>query len=124
MGLPFDARRAAELGLVTRVVPDQNLLTTATEVAWKLAAKPSGALRASKRLMKSAFVDQIKAAMALENKEYSVLTGPRRKGGVRGVSEKRAPDFNRTREIYPRRIAAAGSKHAGSKSARKGEKHE
>jgi len=26
LGLPFDARRAAELGLVTRVVPDQNLL--------------------------------------------------------------------------------------------------
>ena len=26
LGLPFDARRAAELGLVTRVVPDQELL--------------------------------------------------------------------------------------------------
>src|SRR5712692_4857143 len=31
LGLPFDAARASELGLVTRVVPDQKLLATATE---------------------------------------------------------------------------------------------
>src|SRR6202007_2925602 len=31
LGLPFDAKRAAELGFVTQVVPDQNLMTTATE---------------------------------------------------------------------------------------------
>src|ERR1700677_2205656 len=48
LGLPFDARRAAELGLVTHVAPDRDLLATATEVARKLAAKPPGALRASK----------------------------------------------------------------------------
>src|SRR4051795_9374270 len=30
LGGPFDAARAAELGLVTRVVPDQSLLETAT----------------------------------------------------------------------------------------------
>src|ERR1700736_523922 len=52
LGLPFDAVRAAELGLVTQVVADQNLLTTATETAQKLAEKPAGALEASKRLMK------------------------------------------------------------------------
>jgi enoyl-CoA hydratase/carnithine racemase len=39
LGLPFDAKRAAELGFVTQVVPDQNLMTTATEAARKLAAK-------------------------------------------------------------------------------------
>src|SRR6201990_2652307 len=52
LGLPFDARRAAELGLATRVVPDADLLATATETARKLAAKPAGALQASKRLMR------------------------------------------------------------------------
>jgi enoyl-CoA hydratase/carnithine racemase len=99
LGLPFDAGRAEELGLVTRVVADQNLLTTATEVAWKLAAKPSGALRASKRLMKAASVDQIKAAMALENKEYSVLTRSKdAKEAFAAFLEKRVPDFNRTRD--------------------------
>src|SRR5271169_7225453 len=36
LGQPFDAKRAAELGLVTQVVPDQKLLETATETAQKL----------------------------------------------------------------------------------------
>jgi enoyl-CoA hydratase/carnithine racemase len=102
LGLPFDARRAAELGLVTRVVPDQNLLATATELAAKLAAKPSGALRVSKRLMKLPFVDQIKAAMALENKEYSVLVrSSDAKEAFAAFLEKRAPDFNRTGKSTP-----------------------
>src|SRR5215217_3088492 len=51
LGLPFDAKRAADLGFVTQVVPDQDLLATATATARKLAAKPAGALQASKRLM-------------------------------------------------------------------------
>src|SRR4051794_10991944 len=33
LGLPFDATRALELGIVTRVVPDQKLLATASETA-------------------------------------------------------------------------------------------
>src|SRR6202051_2382497 len=55
LGQPFDAKRAAELGFVTQVVPDQNLMTTATEVARKLAAKPARAPQGSKRLMKRRF---------------------------------------------------------------------
>ena len=71
LGLPFDARRAAELGVVTQVVPDRKLLTTATETARTLAAKPPAALRASKRLMKRPFREQIKAAIEAENLEFS-----------------------------------------------------
>jgi enoyl-CoA hydratase/carnithine racemase len=73
LGLPFDAGRAAELGFVTQVVPDQNLMTTATEAARKLAAKPLRALRANKRLMKRPFRVQIKAAIEAENQEFSAL---------------------------------------------------
>src|ERR1700747_779077 len=69
-GQPFTATRAAELGLVTRVVPDGDLLATATETAQKLAAKPSGALLASKRLIKQASVGEVKAAMKIENEEF------------------------------------------------------
>src|SRR5207253_11203599 len=39
LGLPFDARRAVDLGFVTQVVPDQTLLATASETARELAAK-------------------------------------------------------------------------------------
>jgi enoyl-CoA hydratase/carnithine racemase len=71
LGRPFDARRALAVGLVTDVVPDDRLLATATETARSLAAKWPGALRASKRLMKRPFRDQIKAAMKAENEEFS-----------------------------------------------------
>jgi enoyl-CoA hydratase/carnithine racemase len=73
LGQPFDAKRAAELGLVTQVVPDQTLMTTATEAARKLAAKPARALQASKRLMKRPFRAQIEAAMEAELLEFSTL---------------------------------------------------
>src|ERR1700689_2054676 len=54
LGKPFDALRAAELGLVTQVLPDQNLLSTATETARTLAAKSAAAVQATKRLMERA----------------------------------------------------------------------
>jgi enoyl-CoA hydratase/carnithine racemase len=71
LGAPFDARHAADLGLVTRVVPDEAVLPTATETAQLVATKSPGALQASKKLMKRAIREQIKAAMKAENEEFS-----------------------------------------------------
>src|SRR5215467_13101161 len=71
LGEPFTATRAAELGLVTRVVADRDLLATATETAQKLAAKPTRALRASKRLLKQASIGQLReAALKIEPQEF------------------------------------------------------
>src|SRR6202047_3687664 len=72
LGLPFDAKEALELGLVTRVVPDQRLLETATDKAQKLAEKPEAALQASKRLMKKPWLDATVEAAKAENSEFSV----------------------------------------------------
>jgi enoyl-CoA hydratase/carnithine racemase len=97
LGLPFDAKRAADLGFVTQVVPDQNLLATASETARKLAAKPAGALQASKRLMKRSFREQIKAAMKAENEEFSAqVRSQDAKEALTAFLEKRAPDFTKT----------------------------
>jgi enoyl-CoA hydratase/carnithine racemase len=97
LGLPFDARKAADLGLVTQVVSDQNLLATATETARKLAAKPAGALQASKKLMKQSFREQIKAAMQAENEEYSArVRSEDAKEAFAAFLQKRSPNFNRT----------------------------
>ena len=71
LGGPFDASRAAELGLVTRVVPDQSLLATASETARTLAAKPAAAVQASKRLMKRALHEQLEQAVKLENDVFA-----------------------------------------------------
>ena len=99
LGLPFDARRAAELGIVTRVVPDQKLLGTATETAQKLAEKPAGALQACKRLMKQSSREQIEQAMRLENEEFAArVRSADAKEAFTAFLEKRPPDFTRTKE--------------------------
>jgi len=71
LGGPFGAARAAELGLVTRVVPDQTLLATATETARALAAMSPAAIQASKRLMKNPLREQVKQAVKLENEVFA-----------------------------------------------------
>src|SRR5712664_813415 len=97
LGLPFDARRAAELGLVTQVISDKDVLASATETAGKLAAKPAAALQASKRLMKQPFREQIKAAMKAENEEFSAqVRSEDAKEALTAFLEKRKPDFTRT----------------------------
>jgi enoyl-CoA hydratase/carnithine racemase len=96
LGEPFGAARAAELGLVTRVVPDQQLFATAMEAAQKLAAKPGGALRASKRLLKQAFIDEVKAAIQLEMQEFSVrVRSAEAKEALSAFLEKRPPNFTK-----------------------------
>jgi enoyl-CoA hydratase/carnithine racemase len=98
LGEPFTAARAAELGLVTRVVPDEHLFATATEAAQKLAAKPGGALRASKRLIKQSFIDQVKATIQVENEVFSERArSAEAKEAFSAFLEKRPPNFNKTK---------------------------
>src|SRR5215475_7484389 len=66
LGQPFNAETAAAAGLVTRIVPDSELLKTATETAEKLAAKPSRALQASKRLLRQSSRQQLDQALKAE----------------------------------------------------------
>jgi enoyl-CoA hydratase/carnithine racemase len=97
LGAPFDARRAAELGLVTQVISDKDVLARATETAEKLAAKPARALQASKRLLKQPFREQIKAAMKAENQEFSArVRSEEAKEAFTAFLEKRKPDFTRS----------------------------
>ena len=98
LGQPFKAELAAEIGLVTRVVPDSELSATAKETAEKLAAKPIGALRAIKKLLKTSQREQIEQAIKLEVEEFSTRV---RSAEVREVFtaflEKRAPDFTKAK---------------------------
>jgi len=94
LGEPFNSTRAAELGLVTQVVSDKELLAKATQTAEKLAAKPARALQASKRLMKEPFRDRIKAAMKAENEEFSAqVRSEDAKEAFAAFLERRKPDF-------------------------------
>jgi len=98
-GQSFDAGEAAELGVVTRVVPNQELLATATDTAQKLAQKPPAALRACKRLMRQSTREQLEQAVRLELEEFSErVRSAEAKEAFTAFLEKRRPDFTRTKE--------------------------
>jgi enoyl-CoA hydratase/carnithine racemase len=95
LGARFDTKRAAELGLVTRVVPDQELLATATDTARKLAEKAPAALQACKRLMRSATRELLEQAVKRENEEFAArVRSAESKEAFTAFVEKRKPNFD------------------------------
>ena len=102
MAQRFDARRAAELGLVTEVVPDNQVFATASATAQKVAEKPTEALQACKRLMRQSTREHLEQAVKAENEEYSVrLRSPECKEALTAFLEKRPPNFNRVKQTAP-----------------------
>src|SRR5262249_50003632 len=99
LGLPFDARRAAALGLVTRVVPDPNVLAPARETAQTLAAKPPAAARASKTLLKRTSREAFAVAAKAENQECAArVRSAEAKEAFAAFFEKRRPDFTKVKD--------------------------
>jgi enoyl-CoA hydratase/carnithine racemase len=99
LGLPCNASRAAELGLVTRVITDDDLLATATQAARDLAKKPPAALQACKRLMKSSTRDQLERAVERENEEFAArVRSAEAREAFTAFIEKRKPNFDAVSE--------------------------
>lgn len=91
---PFNAELAATIGLVTHVVPDAELLATATQTAEKLAAKPIGALRASKKLLRGSSRELLERAIKAETEEFSArVRSAEVKEVLTAFMEKRPPNF-------------------------------
>ncbi|MFI6818495.1 enoyl-CoA hydratase-related protein [Nonomuraea sp. NPDC050328] len=66
LGEPLDAARALELGLVTRVVPADELAKTARELAVRLAQGPTKAYAATRRALAYAATHTLEESLALE----------------------------------------------------------
>src|SRR5262245_24589263 len=99
LGEPFSAETAAAMGLVTRVVPDAELSKAATETAEKLAAKPTGALRASKKLLRQSSRQQIDQAIKAETEEFAArVRSAEGKEILTAFVEKRPPNFKKVKE--------------------------
>jgi len=98
LALPFDSHRAAELGFVTRVVAQADLMPTALDTAHRLTRQPVGAVRASKRLMRRVLGAQMATAAELELLEYaSRLQSGEAKEAFTAFFEKRQPDFTKSK---------------------------
>jgi enoyl-CoA hydratase/carnithine racemase len=65
-GEAIDAQDALACGLVSKVVPDSDLLVEARKFAERIAANPRGAVRATKRLLRQAWGSRLDATL-----EYS-----------------------------------------------------
>jgi len=99
LGQGFDAKRAAELGFVNKVVPDEKLLETATETAQKLAQKSAKALQVTKRLMALPVRMQIEQGIKAELEQFSLLVrSADTKEALTAFLEKRPPNFIKTNE--------------------------
>jgi enoyl-CoA hydratase/carnithine racemase len=96
LGEPFDAALAHELGIVTKILPDAEVIAYARVQAEKLAAKPPSSLRATKQLMKIEQAPLVKRAMQAERENFSALLfAPEAKEAFKAFFEKRKPDFSK-----------------------------
>ena len=96
LGQPFTAQKAYEAGIVTEVVPQEQLLEHAFKVASALAALPPESVRLTKRLMKSRHGATLAAAIEEETKLFGErLHSPEAKEALTAFLEKRKPDFSR-----------------------------
>jgi enoyl-CoA hydratase/carnithine racemase len=96
LGEPFTAQQAKEIGLVTQVLPEEQLFETAMAQAKKLAGKPAASLRLTKRLMKQGRADAVATRIKLESDHFGErLASPEAKEAFSAFLEKRKPDFSR-----------------------------
>lgn len=93
LGEPFSSDEAQSYGIVSQVCESGEMMELAMSMALKLAARPSKALRATKRLLRrpqESLESRIQAEMELFSKH---LATPEAKEAFSAFLEKRAPDF-------------------------------
>jgi len=88
------AAQALEIGLITRVVPDDALAAESLALARSLAAGATRALGASKRLVWSGLGSRVEAQLPEEARTVAELSGTAdAREGLAAVIERRAPVF-------------------------------
>lgn len=88
------AQEAEEWGLINQVVPDDELQTTAMELAQKLANGPTDAFGVVKKLLLCSFDNSLETQMELEGRAISERAGSANgQEGVLAFLEKRKPNF-------------------------------
>jgi 2-(1,2-epoxy-1,2-dihydrophenyl)acetyl-CoA isomerase len=90
----FSAQEALQWGLITRVVPDNELLAQARAMAVQLANGPTRAYGVSKRLLHSGWAETLETQM--ENESQAIANSARTldaREGITAFLEKRPPKY-------------------------------
>ena len=95
LGEAFLAEEAFQMGLVSKVLPLDELLPYAQKQAAKLVALPAASIRTTKALMKRARTSAINDTMQSENEKFgAMLLEGEAKEAFTAFFEKRKPDFS------------------------------
>ncbi|MSQ59843.1 MAG: enoyl-CoA hydratase [Betaproteobacteria bacterium] len=96
LGKPFDSEKAFAAGLITEVVPKEELLDRARAAAAHLAGLPPHQVQLTKSLMKKRHAMAVQEQMREESLLFRELLGsPEAKEAMSAFLEKRKPDFSR-----------------------------
>ena len=88
------ADEAVAEGLATRVVDDDALADEALALARSLAAGPTGALGATKRLLRGSLANDLETQLALETASLAAAGGtPDAREGIAAFLDKRTPSY-------------------------------
>ena len=91
----ISAERAVELGIANTLCEPDELLPCARAHAARLAAKPLGSLRYTKRLLLATREESVRAARAREDLAFTRRVGsPENVEAIQSFFEKREPDFS------------------------------
>jgi 2-(1,2-epoxy-1,2-dihydrophenyl)acetyl-CoA isomerase len=93
-GESVSAERAAQFGMINRVVPPADLLVDAIMLAKRLAQAPTAGIGRIKRLLNASYSNSLKEQLVLEH-ELQIESGRSDdfREGVSAFFEKRPPDF-------------------------------
>jgi enoyl-CoA hydratase/carnithine racemase len=90
LGQPFTAERAREVGIVSTVVPDAEVIAAGEKAARTLAALPAESLRLTKGLLKKTHVPALEARIAEETRIFAERLGsPEAKAAMSAFLAKR-----------------------------------
>lgn len=94
-GESVSAEQAAQIGMINRVVPADDLLVEALLLAKKLAQAPTAAIGRIKRMLNASYSNSLKGQLALEH-DLQIESGRADdfREGVTAFFEKRAPHFS------------------------------
>jgi 2-(1,2-epoxy-1,2-dihydrophenyl)acetyl-CoA isomerase len=93
-GESVTAERAAQFGMINRVVSAEELMTDALVIAEKLASAPTGSIGRIKRMLNASYSNNLTEQLALEH-ECQIESGRSEdfKEGVTAFFEKRPPQY-------------------------------